>query len=175
MTGVILQPASGKEAQRHYKNTIEAPVAFSRIQPHVSSSFLEALTLSGVSDGICVWEAIPGNESKWNRLRKGDVVLFSRDSRFFSKAEVIAKTDSFFLANELSESNAKGDMWEFVYFITSPTPINISYKGMNANLGFDPDNNYQGMNVLYEKRSQQALDLLAVEEASLSTSLPSRP
>ena len=166
MTGVILQPASGKEAQDNYRKTIDPPVDYTRIQSHVSASFLEKMKLSVTGNGICVWGAIPGNESRWDRILIGDVVLFYRDGRFFSRSEVVAKIHSWPLANDLWDSNEDGSRWEFVLFLTPPSPLDIHHSKIGEPLGFKSSSSYRRLNPLREGESQIILDVLAKEEAS---------
>ena len=127
MTSVVLQPAGSRDAQRHYRDTIESQIALSRIQPHISSSVLETLRETVTGDAVCVWGVTPSSESKWNRIQNGDTVLFAGNGRFFSASKVIAKTHSWPLANELWDSDATGERWEFLYFITSPTSLDMPY------------------------------------------------
>jgi hypothetical protein len=94
MTSVVLQPAGSRDAQRHYKDTIESPIVLSRIRPHISSSVLETLREMGNGGAVCVWGVTPSSESKWNRIQNGDTVLFAGNGRFFSASKVIAKTHS---------------------------------------------------------------------------------
>ena len=165
MTRVVLQPAGSRDAQRHYRDTIESPIALSRIQPHISSSVLETLRETVTGDGVCVWGVTPSSESKWNRIQNGDTVLFAGNGRFFSASKVIAKTHSWPLANELWDSDATGERWEFLYFITSPTSLDMPYEKFNVAVGYKPNYFPRGFSVLDFNKSRLALDFLEFEGA----------
>ena len=120
MTSVILQPAAGPDAQQHYRDTMESPVALSRIQPHVSASVMADLTTSGSGGGVRVWGVTPSGESKWNRIQPGDLVLFAGHGRFFASAQVIATAHSWGLADDLWGDDDDGRRWEFTYSTTPP-------------------------------------------------------
>ena len=165
MTSVVLQPAGSRDAQRHYRDTVESPIALSRIQPHISSSVLEMLRETVTSDGVYAWGVTPSSESKWNRIQNGDTVLFAGNGRFFSASKVIAKTHSWPLANELWDSDATGERWEFLYFITSPRSLDMPYEKFNVAVGYKPNYFPQGFNVLDFNKSRLALNFLEFEGA----------
>ena len=116
-------------------------------------------------DGVCVWGVTPSSESKWNRIQNGDTVLFAGNGRFFSASKVIAKTHSWPLANELWDSDATGERWEFIYFITSPTSLDMPYEKFNVAVGYKPNYFPQGFSVLDFNKSRLALDFLELEGA----------
>ena len=162
MTSVILQPAAGPDAQQHYRDTMESPVALSRIQPHVSASVMADLTTSGSGGGVRVWGVTPSGESKWNRIQPGDLVLFAGHGRFFASAQVIATAHSWGLADDLWGDDDDGRRWEFTYFTTPPESQDIPYAKFNAIVGYKSNYFPRGFSVLDAHRS--GLYLATVED-----------
>ena len=103
MTQVILQPASGKHPTEHYRETIENSVPLVRIRPHISDELFASLQGLYPEGRALVWGAIPGeqNTPKWDRMQTGALVLFYKDKRFISSAQLTLKTRSSRLAREL--------------------------------------------------------------------------
>ena len=89
MNNVILQPAADPDARRNYQATVESTVALSDIQPHVTKSMLNELTLSAEGAGVRVLGVRSVHRTPWTRIQRGDVVLFAREKRFFSEADMI--------------------------------------------------------------------------------------
>ena len=119
MNNVILQPAADPYARRNYQLTVETTVALSVIQPHVTESMLKELTLYAEGGGVRVWGVRSVHRTPWTRIRRGDVVLFARDKRFFGEADIIQKTDSQKLATKLwDDPTGSSDTWPLIYFLT---------------------------------------------------------
>jgi len=55
MPQVIVQPAAGLEARRHFTNTIERSVPLTRIQPHMSEADYRRLAAFYDGDHVWVW------------------------------------------------------------------------------------------------------------------------
>ena len=76
---VLLQPSSGKEATKHFKDTIDSGVLLTSLKGRIdneSYNKLEQLNQKCVK----VWGFVPdkktGSRSEWENLREDDLVLF---------------------------------------------------------------------------------------------------
>ena len=161
MSNVILQPASGIEPREHYQDTVDNPVALSRIRSLITNAAFESLSIAIGTDSTCVWGITPSMVSQWKKIRVGDKVMFARDNRFFSLSTVTWKTNSHRLAVDLWGFHDSGDTWEFIYFFGPPEDINIPYTDINAAV---PDRKPgavpQGVTVLSSTKAQAALGVI---------------
>ena len=167
MNSIILQPSSSKVAQEHYIDTIENPVTLESIK-----SFLDPKTFSILndiySDGNCfIWGVTPGgsNITKWNRINKGDVTLFSKSGGIYASAVTTFKIQNKSLASHLWDYNSKGDTWEYIYFLDEVRSHNIPYKDFNKAVGYKENFIIQGFGVLDELKSQLVFNEFGLESS----------
>ncbi|UEG48631.1 hypothetical protein LK994_08275 [Ferruginibacter lapsinanis] len=155
MSKIILQPSGNRDAREHYLDTIETPVPLTRIQPHITAE--EFQNLSQIyPTGLCyVWGVTPGgnNITKWDRIQRGDVTLFSKEGAIYASGVTTFKLHSRNLASTLWGYNNNGETWEYVYFLEEIRNLNIPYIEFNTTVGYA--NNYviQGFGVLTEEQS----------------------
>lgn len=163
MPRVILQPFGNKDARDHFNDTIKRPVSIEVIAEHLPSIASELKTLTGKSE-VPMWGVTPGksdvNRSKWNRVQRGDVVLFAREGAIRYSAVVITKEHSRPLATKLWNSDGEGNTWEYLYFLGELAEHNIPMSNFNAAAGYAPNFVVQGFNVLDEEKSAGILGAL---------------
>ena len=119
MSNIILQPSSNKDAREHYVDTIQNPVSLKSIE-----NFLDAKTKNQLNDiypsGDClIWGVTPGgnNITKWNKIKVGDVTLFSKLGSIYASGVTTFKLHNKALAAHLWNFNKKGQTWEYIYFL----------------------------------------------------------
>src|SRR2546426_8917165 len=157
MTRVLLQPAGGPEAVRHYTHTIRNGTPLTEIKRFLKPE--ELTELQGLySDGIArIWGLTPGhanrNATKWQRLEHGDVVLFAGGGQLFASAFLRHKTHNRELAIALWGSDPEGSTWEYVYFVSVPRSRRIPYVKLADVLGFSRDFVVLGVMLLSEVQS----------------------
>ncbi len=121
MAKVILQPSGNKDAKKHYVDTVQNPVALSRIKPFISPLEYSQLNLIYPDELAKVWGVTAGktgsNKRKWDKIEAGDVTLFSADRRIFSSAVTTFKLQSENLAVDLWDYKNQGETWEYIYFV----------------------------------------------------------
>ncbi|MDB4130793.1 hypothetical protein N9600_01405 [Flavobacteriaceae bacterium] len=168
MNNIILQPSSNKDAREHYVDTIENSVPLKSIE-----SFLDSKTLSILNDiyanGNCfIWGVTPGgsNITKWNRIEKGDVTLFSKSGGIYASAVTTFKIHNKELASHLWGYNNKGYTWEYIYFLDEIRSHNIPYKKFNKAVGYKENYIIQGFGVLDELKSQLVLNEFGLESST---------
>ena len=125
MAVIILQPASGADARRHYEDTIENSVPLSRIEPFLRPGLMASIR-ARFPGGVRVWGVTPPNEGKWTRVQRGDIALFARDGRYISYGAVFDTTHDRALAAALWGTDEAGQTWEYVYFVGAVTATDIS-------------------------------------------------
>lgn len=77
MSKIVLQPASTGKAPVHYEATIENPRPLSDVGGFASPETLDELREVYGDRRAPIWDAVEGNRSRFNRMREGDLVLFS--------------------------------------------------------------------------------------------------
>lgn len=171
MSLVILQPAANVDAQKHYVDTVETPVPFDRLAKSLSNDEMKLLESIYDSEHALVWGVVPGvngaNVKKWNRVTRGDIVLFCRNRQVVSSATVSIKIHSRKLAQDLWGEDPHGATWEYVYFLDELCSQSIPYEALNAAAGYEPNNNVQGFNVLDESKSRSILAILGLESDTI--------
>jgi len=87
----VLQPASNRDARRHYEDTVAEPVTLSDYEPLLGDDFHTLLALHP-SGRARLWGATPGrkdvNVGKYRRMAPGDYVFFAGGGRLFAGATV---------------------------------------------------------------------------------------
>lgn len=169
MTQVILQPASGVHPTEHYRETIEKPVPLERIRPHISDELF--VTLKGLypEGRALVWGAIPGvqNTPKWDRMQTGAIVLFYKDKKFISSAQLTLKTRNSQLARELWKTRKGGETWELVFFLKDLHQENLPYTNLQKTIAFGPRLMLRALTVLDPARSETVLDRFTLRRSAV--------
>src|SRR5262245_53628082 len=119
MTQVILQPAGGSDAQRHYQATVGQPVPLARITPFLTPEDQSSLIKLFPDGRVRIWGVVPGgknaNRTRWERVNDGDVIFFCGQGNINSTAVVVHKTQNAPLAENLWGKDADGATWEYLY------------------------------------------------------------
>jgi hypothetical protein len=169
MPNLIIQPASDKNAQRHYVDTVLNPVALDRMQRYLDSETLERLKALYKGGEIPVWGFTPGmsnsNVRKWDRIQSGDVALFLRQKFVFASSTVAFKIHNHDLAVELWGYDQKQRTWEYIYFLDEVQNQRISYGQLNDLLGYESKNNFQQALVLDAAKGTTVIAALDLESA----------
>ena len=162
MARVILQPAGGPQAVRHYTHTIRNGARLSDLQRFLTHGELAELG-NVYPDGMArIWGLTPGhanrNVKKWQQLEHGDMVLFAGGGQLFASAFLKHKTHNRELAISLWGSDPDGSTWEYVYFVSAPRSHRIPYARLANVLGFSRDFVVLGVTLLSEEKSAKVLE-----------------
>ena len=163
MPQVFLQPASGAPARQHYRDTVENPVPVARLNERLSPAQSDALrgVLAGRS-AVQIWGLRAGADGRgergWNMLNSGDIGLFARTGRYFSRCRLIGKVHSVNLSNELWPQPQGGRPFEYAYFIDAVRAIDIPYETFNAAIGAAPNRVPLGFAILRPGQAAAAIN-----------------
>lgn len=164
MPRVILQPSANKVAQQHYFDTIVNPVSLDFCEGLADQDVLAALWDIYPAGAAPLWGVTPGsndlNIRKWDRIDRGDAVLFAARGTIFSAATVALKFRSQELASALWGWDDRGQTWEFMYALDEMRDMSVPYLDFNRAVGYQDENVIQGFTVLDEERSALAFDFL---------------
>ena len=161
MNKIILQPAGSASAKSHYIDTIENPVDINLIAEYVEIVDLDILKQIYNKEAH-VWGVTPGtkllNKNKWDKIEKGDTVLFARNNHIISSATVTHKIHNLDLALELWGLDEKNETWEYIFFVDEIKTLNIPYLIFNRAVGYEDNYIIQGFNVLDEDKSSKIFE-----------------
>jgi len=168
MINVAIQPCGDSDAGIHYQDTILNPVPALKIAKSLSEEQLKEFNKLSLKE-VAVWGVTPGvkfvNKNKWAKLKSGDIALLYRNKQIFSQGQIIHCLHSKKLAEDLWSVNAKGDTWEYVYFLDNLQEIEIPIEKFNKALGFKLNNIVQGFNVYQDEKAKVILDLLEIDDS----------
>jgi hypothetical protein len=162
MNNVILQPCGNKAAAKHYTDTVLNAVPLATILPFLAVEHAEVLQAIYPSGECAVWGLTPGekdiNVTKWQRIKLGDLTVFSADRKLFASAVVTYKVQSYELAKHLWGVTETNQTWEYIYFLDEVRGISIPYTDFNPVVEYVPHNIIQGFTILNEDKSQKFFD-----------------
>lgn len=105
------------------------------------------------------------NKSKWDKIRIGDVAIFSKDGYIYTSSVVTLKIINTELAFHLWGENQDNERWENIYFLDEIKKLKIPYADFNKSVkkknGEYYDEGYviQGFNVLSWHQAQEFIEL----------------
>jgi hypothetical protein len=139
MNDLFLFPAANPEARQHLEESIEHPLAPARIAGTPAGA-LVGTTIA--ADDIRCWGATPGssNRRNWERMQAGDVCLiYGGGGEFRWWGRVLDKVRDAAAAMEIWGTNARGETWEYMYFLElSEFPVPVSLARVASDAGYDP-------------------------------------
>jgi len=148
--------------KRAFANTIETAVAFSQIDSLLTTRELSELKKEH-GESALVWGVVPGdngsNVTKWHKMQKGDIALFTGNNHIFGSATVTKKLYNTKLAEFLWGRDEKQQAWEYLYFLKDFQPKDIPYEHFSECVGYKKNFVPQGFNVLDQKRSDCYFDM----------------
>ena len=166
---LLLQPCAHADARKHFVDTIEQPVAISRMLPFLPPPEQQSIQ-STFGDAVAVWGVTPGtsggNVKKWERLSIGDTALFCQDNAFFLKATVAFKIHNASLAEQLWGKQGDGATWEYMFFLTDIEPVDVKVPDFNRAANYDAGYVVRGFSVLGDSISEEILEQLNLSGGS---------
>jgi hypothetical protein len=75
------------------------------------------------------------NETRWEKMKPGDVVLICNDGRIRFASEIAAKVRNRELARYFLKENEGGTTWELMYFIVNEARTDVPIEKLNPLFG----------------------------------------
>jgi hypothetical protein len=150
---VFLVVAGGNpSAQRHFADTIQRRRSLEEVRRFLPSREIENLEKIYHGSDFIVWGAVPGpmNESRWEKMTAGDVVLIYNSGRIRFAGEIAAKVRNKELARYFWSENDAGTTWEFMYFIVNDEKIDVPIEKLNPLFGYQFNYRPQGFSMINE-------------------------
>ena len=162
MVQIVLQPSADAHARAHYEDTIHRPVELSAVKSKIPTQTYKHLRLLFPDGKVPMWGVTPGvtggNQSKWEKVELGALVLFSADSKIYGCGVVAAKFHNKALAKHLWDVDRDGATWEWMYALAEVRSLDISYRDFNKAVGYKVKYVIRGFNVLDEAKSRAFMD-----------------
>jgi hypothetical protein len=133
MSRIVAQPCNLDDTPGiNFKKTVAKKVQLSLAKnflPESEYSNLEQIYPDGT---FRVWGVTPNNESRWNKISDGDVVLFYHAKEIFSTAKITYKIHNQELANNYWEPHTINGPFEFIYFLNEFKYYNLPISGSDG-------------------------------------------
>ena len=90
------------------------------------------------------------NETRWEKMKPGDVVLIYNNGRIRFAGEIAAKVRNRELARYFWKEDEAGSTWELMYFIVNEERTNVPIEKLNPLFGYQPDYRPRGFSMINE-------------------------
>jgi hypothetical protein len=150
---VFLVVAGGNPAaERHFEDTIQHKRTLEEVRRFLPSQEIENLEKIYHSSNFIVWGAVPGpmNETRWEKMKPGDVVLIYNNGRIRFAGEIAAKARNRELARYFWKENDAGTTWELMYFIVNEEKTDVPIEKVNPLFGYQVHYRPQGFSMINE-------------------------
>lgn len=150
---VFLVVAGGNaSAERHFEDTIQRTRTLEEVRAFLPAKEIEQLEQIYHGSNFIVWGAVPGpmNESRWEKMSAGDVVLIYNRGRIRFAGEIAAKVRNHDLARYFWKENETGNTWELMYFIVNEEKTDVPIEKLNPLLGYQSNYRPQGFSMINE-------------------------
>lgn len=106
------------------------------------SDYEEAPDLN--QDHVAVWGVVSGNQSHWEKMQPGDVVLFYTKTKVYTHmATVLEKQENPDLASEIWTAYDEGrrvadlnEVWPYIFYLTDVEEVNIPSQDLHEDVGW---------------------------------------
>jgi hypothetical protein len=153
LRNVFLVVAGGNPAaEQHFEDTIQRKRSLEEVRQFLSSKEIENLERIYHGSDFIVWGAVPGpmNESRWEKMTPGDVVLIYNNGRIRFAGEIAAKARNKELARHFWKENDAGGTWELMYFIVNEERTDVPIEKLNPLFGYQLHYRPQGFSMINE-------------------------
>src|SRR5436305_3185782 len=185
LRNVFLIVAGGNPAaERHFEDTIQRKRTLAEVRRFLPPQEIENLERIYHGSNFIVWGEVPGpmNESRWEKMTPGDVVLIYNKGRIRFAGEIAAKVRNKELARYFWKEDETGSTWEHMYFIVNEERTEVPIEKLNPLFHYQPHYRPQGFSMINEEAvsnfAQNYGDILGVlktlERGEELVHLPSR-
>ncbi|WP_435308556.1 hypothetical protein [Sebaldella termitidis] len=157
---LVVQPCSNSVAFSHYKDTIQKFNNLDSLEKYLKKEDFKKLIEIFPSKKVRIWGVTPSSKKKWEKLSVGDITLFYRTKRIFSKATMVLKLHNPELAEFLWDRDKTGVTWEYIYFLDEVEEIDLGIEDFNRIMEYESNYIIQGFNVYTNEKGQKLLDFL---------------
>ncbi len=130
--------AGGKEAYKHYIDTIEEGFTADSVKDFLTNEEYQKIKYLFGERKIRAWGATSGarNKRNWEKLNTNDKIIIYRERNFEYIVRVVFKFHNAALAKHLWKTNAAGETWEYIYLLDDPIEISVPAEDFNNAVGY---------------------------------------
>jgi hypothetical protein len=164
----IVVAGGNAAAERHFEDTVQRKRTLDEVRKFLPTHEIENLENIYHGATFIVWGAVPGpmNQSRWDRMEPGDIVLIYNRGYIRIIGEIAAKVRNKELARYFWSETQEGRTWELIYFIVNEDRVNVSLEKINPLVGYQEHYRPQGFTLINEeavyKFAKQYGDILGV-------------
>lgn len=139
---IFIFTAGNAQARANLSKSISSPIELSWIQRFFNESDVHLVTKKSNGRGFYAWGATPTerNLRTWSKMQPGDWVFCVFENHYRYVARIVSVFDNPAFARATWGESVKGETWQYVFFLTKPTRIDISYQELSPFLA----TSYQG-------------------------------
>jgi len=161
MTKIAFQPAGDPMSEENLEKSLYSPVILSEVEALSGTQLARELALTYPGDMARVGGVKRGKRDEqlreWEKLERGDVVLFASGDEVFLSGTITHTIQSKELARELWSEDDKGVTPECIYFIDEMNKQRIPRETINRLCGHEPDMPWDSFTVESERASANVL------------------
>jgi hypothetical protein len=148
----IVLAGGNPAAQRNFEDTIQRRRTLQEVKRFLPPQQIDNLERIYHGSNFIVWGSVPGpmNESRWERMTPGDVVLIYNNGRIRFAGEVAAKVRNQELARYFWREDETGSTWELIYFIVNEERTDVPIEKLNPLFGYQAHFRPQGFSMINE-------------------------
>jgi len=167
--GLYLVPASSENIKKTLLHDIDIATAEKFL---VSSDLNKLKELLGTERRFNCWAMTEGTRSEFDKMQKGDTVLFAEKSTgsFKYKAEVFFTAESEEMGNYLW-TYVPNKPWKLIYFVKDVKEVNIDKRTLVMALGYSPNYEVPGAIRVKEEYLHDIIDKYGSIQAFLDAHL----
>jgi hypothetical protein len=153
---VVLQPCANAASQRNFSRSVKREVKFAAVPQF--AKIADVLSLICANGAAHMWGVTPGHVAAFQRMKAGDVVLFSARRQIFANAIVTFTTRSREIADYVWGEESPGVSFELLYFLERVDESRtIAATDLNRAVPYDENYNIRGFTVLNATQSENVL------------------
>ncbi|MFF7729103.1 hypothetical protein [Streptomyces sp. NPDC008001] len=162
---VAIQPSYGNPAaRRHWRDTLdkEVPFATGHHKTALTPAQLQKLLASHPTGRARFWGATAAQDRNMQRLRTGDVVLFTGGKLVRGIGEIGETLQNSAFADTMWSPDPTNGSWHNVYSLLSFQPTEIPYAEVWALPSFNENDNFMGLRILEGEKAEEVLQGLDI-------------
>ena len=151
---IFLVVAGGNAAaERHFEDIIQNKRNLNEIRQFLPEAQIKNLEEIYHNSPFIVWGSVPGplNETRWEKIEPGDIVLILNRGRIRFVGEIAAKVRNKDLAKYFWRETPEGNTWELMYFIVNEERVNVPLSKVNSLFGYAENYSPRGFSMINEK------------------------
>jgi hypothetical protein len=149
----IVVAGGNPAAERHFEDTIQRKRNIAEIKQFLPQDEITNLEKIYHSAPFIVWGSVPGtmNESRWEKMKPGDVVLIYNRGYIRFVGEIASKVRSRELARYFWRETESRETWELMYFIVNEEKVKIPLQKINPLFGYKEHYAPRGFSMINEE------------------------